>query len=138
MLATLARPGMGFFWKRQFQRMGVPVQGKVGVTQEFYQGIVRSLVGGEPGSSIYGYGNNRGDGESPPLSSLEHLMACLQCPMMATLSAGPMGRQDGRQFTALWKCLSRLGLSGEGSMTSMRAEFCLAVLPSSVAAHGLI
>ena len=40
-------------------------QSNLGVAQEYAQGVVRSLVGGAPGTSIYGYGNNNGNGELP-------------------------------------------------------------------------
>ncbi|CAK0738199.1 hypothetical protein CVIRNUC_001008 [Coccomyxa viridis] len=36
-------------------------QSNLGVAQEYAQGVVRSLVGGAPGTSIYGYGNNNGN-----------------------------------------------------------------------------
>ena len=41
------------------------MQSNLGVAQEYAQGVVRSLVGGAPGTSIYGYGNNNGNGELP-------------------------------------------------------------------------
>ena len=39
------------------------------VAQQYAQGILGSLVGGAPGSSIYGFGNNQGNGAilTPPL-----------------------------------------------------------------------
>ena len=46
------------------QALGMRVQEGGSVAQQYAQGIVGSLVGGAPGSSIYGFGNNRGNGES--------------------------------------------------------------------------
>ncbi len=39
------------------------VQADGSVAQQYAQSIVGSLVGGAPGSSIYGFGNNKGNGE---------------------------------------------------------------------------
>ena len=40
----------------------VGVQEGENVAQQYAQGIVESLVGGAPGTSIYGFGNNKGNG----------------------------------------------------------------------------
>ena len=49
------------------QAHGVRAQEADSVAQQYAQGIVGSLVGGAPGTSIYGFGNNKGDGESTDL-----------------------------------------------------------------------
>lgn len=71
------------------KRLAAHVQGKLGVAQEYAQGIVKSITGGAQGTSIYSFGNNHGNGENAPTATLpvtsqacngpHHLSPLLQC-----------------------------------------------------------